>query len=351
MEMKPLIIGDITVTIPIIQGGMGVGISRNKLASAVARQGGVGIISTAQIGYDEPEFAKKPLEANLKAINKHVKLAKENSNNGVIGVNIMVATKGYEMYVEAACKAGTDIIISGAGLPINLPELTKDYSVKIAPIVSSEKAAAVILRMWDKKHNRIPDFIVIEGPEAGGHLAFKKEELDNINDIDFDKEVKGVIKIKTQYEEKYNKKIPVIFAGGIFYKEDIKRVFLLGVDGVQIGSRFVTTVECDASDEFKQAYINANKDNITIAISPVGLPGRAINNAFIKRTKEGRISVNKCYKCLEKCNPATTPYCITAALINAVKGDVDNGLVFCGSRTYKLDKITTVKEIFDELKF
>lgn len=351
MEMKPLIIGDIILPIPIIQGGMGVGISRYKLASAVARQGGLGIISTAQIGYDEAEFAKNPLEANLKAIDKHIKLAKEKSNNGLIGVNIMVATKGYEMYVEAACKAGADVIISGAGLPINLPELTKNYPVKIAPIVSSEKAAAVILRMWDKKHNKVPDFIVIEGPEAGGHLAFKKEELDNIKDIDFDKEVKGVIKIKTQYEEKYNKKIPVIFAGGIFYKEDIIKALSLGADGVQIGSRFVTTVECDASDEFKQAYINASKEDITIAISPVGLPGRAINNAFIKRTKEGRISVNKCYKCLEKCNPTTTPYCITAALINAVKGDVDNGLVFCGSRTYELDRITTVEEIFDELKF
>lgn len=351
MEMKPLLIGNLTAKIPIIQGGMGVGISRYKLASAVAREGGIGIISTAQIGYDEKGFNKKQLDTNLKAIDKHINLAKAEANGGIIGVNIMVATKGYEHYVKAACEAETDIIISGAGLPINLPELTKDYDVKIAPIVSSKKAAEVILRMWDKKYNKIPDFIVIEGPRAGGHLAFKPEELDNIDGIDFDSEIIEVIESKKEYEAKYNREIPVIVAGGIMYQEDIKHVLSLDANGVQMGSRFVATKECDASDEFKNAYINATKDDITIGISPVGLPGRAINNSFLKRTKEGRIPVSKCYLCLEKCNPRTTPYCITSALISAVKGDLENGLIFCGQRVDEIKEISTVKDIFNELKF
>lgn len=351
MNMKPLIIGNLKAKYPIIQGGMGVGVSRWRLAGSVAREGGIGIISTAQIGYDEPEFQGQQIATNLKTIKKHIDMAKDLAQDGIVGVNIMVATKQYEDYVKAACEAGADLIISGAGLPITLPELTKGYNIKIGPIVSSLKATSVILKMWDRKYNQTTDFIVIEGPKAGGHLGFTKEQIESISSSDFDNIIKDIVEYVKEFEEKYNKDIPVIVAGGIYDRDDIKHVMSLGADGVQIGTRFVVTEECDASDEFKQAYLNAKKEDIEVVTSPVGMPGRAILTPFIKRTKEGRIPVDKCFKCLQHCNPMNTPYCITKSLVNAVDGNINEGLVFCGENAYKLNKMTTVKEIFEELIF
>lgn len=350
MSLKPLKIGDLTVKYPIVQGGMGVGISRYKLAGAVAKAGGMGIISTAQIGYDEPDFYKNPIEANLKAIHKHIKSAKEISNDGPVGVNIMVATKEYDRYVKAACEAGTDCIISGAGLPVTLPGLVKDYEkVKIAPIVSSEKAAHVILKMWDRKFKRTADFLVIEGPKAGGHLGFSREDLDHISDLDYDEEIKKIIQVKKSYEEKYNVSIPVLVAGGIFTHEDILHAISLGADGVQIATPFVVTEECDASQAYKQAYLDAKEEDIQIVISPVGMPGRAIRNKFLKDLEEKPEPIQHCFHCLEKCNPKNTPYCITKALINAVEGNLDQGLIFCGSNAARLTHMTTVPELMKEL--
>jgi len=351
MIMQPFVIGDLVARIPIIQGGMGVGVSRSKLAGAVAKEGGIGIISTAQIGYDEPDFNKHQIASNLVAIKKHIKLAKETAQGGVVGVNIMVATKEYDKYVKAACEGGADVIISGAGLPISLPELVKGFKTKIAPIVSSIKAAAVILKMWDRKYNRTADFLVIEGPRAGGHLGFSKEQLDHIEELDYDTEVKGIIECKKEYEKKYDLKIPVVIGGGIFDKEDIKHALELGADGVQIATRFVVTEECDASETYKRAYLEAKEEDVKIVISPVGMPGRAIMNPFLKTVKEGRIPVTKCFNCLEHCNPKETPYCITKALINAVEGRLDEGLIFCGDNVHRLKEMTTVKALFEELVF
>lgn len=351
MKMKPLVIGDIVARIPIIQGGMGVGVSRSRLAAAVAREGGIGIISTAQIGYDEPDFNNHEIESNLFAIKKHIDLARASADGGLIGVNIMVATKQYERYVKAACEAGADVIISGAGLPISLPNMVEGYSTKIAPIVSSIRAASVILKMWDRKYKRTADFVVIEGPKAGGHLGFTKDELDRIDEIDYDKEISGIIEVIKEFEAKYEQKIPVIIAGGIYDKHDIIHAEELGADGVQIATRFVVTEECDASQAFKDAYLKAKKEDIKITISPVGMPGRAIDNPFLKKVEKEREKVKKCFKCLEHCNPKDTPYCITLALINAVKGNLDEGLIFCGDYVDRLNKMTTVKEIFKELVY
>ena len=351
MNMKPLIIGNLKARYPIIQGGMGVGVSRWRLAGSVAREGGIGIISTAQIGYDEPEFFRQQIPTNLKAIKKHIDMAKSIADGGIVGVNIMVATKQYESYVRAACEAGADVIVSEAGLPITLPELISGYDVKIAPIVSSLKAASVILKMWDRKYNKTADFIVIEGPKAGGHLGFTREQIENMSDADFDIIIKEIVDYVKEFEEKHQRDIPVIVAGGIFDREDIKHVLSLGADGVQIATRFVVTEECDASDEFKQAYINAKKEDIEVVVSPVGMPGRAILTPFIKKTKEGRIPVHKCFNCLHHCNPADTPYCITKSLVDSVNGNINEGLVFCGENAYRLDRMTTVKEIFEELVF
>jgi len=348
--MKPLNIGNLTARVPIIQGGMGIGVSRWRLAGTVAKEGGIGIISTAQIGYDEPEFENNQIAANLKAVKKHIDLARSIADGGIVGVNVMVATRQYDSYIKAACEAGTDVIISGAGLPVKLPELVRGYNVKIAPIVSSLRAASVILKMWDRKYNRTADFIVIEGPKAGGHLAFTREQLEDKN-FDFDGVVKDIINHVGEYENKYRVKIPVIVAGGIFDRDDIKHAFELGADGVQISTRFVVTKECDAGEKFKWAYLNASKEDIAIIDSPVGMPGRAILTPFIKKLAKGKSPVGKCYNCLEHCNPKEIPYCITKALIEAVKGNIEEGLVFCGENACRLKKMTTVKEIFEELIF
>lgn len=349
--MKKLRIGELVARIPIIQGGMGVGISRSNLAGAVAKEGGIGIISTAQIGYDEEDFHKNQIGANLRAVGKHLKLAKEKAEGGIVGVNIMVATKQYDQYVKTAAENGADIIISGAGLPITLPELVKGYNTKIAPIVSSKKATMVILKMWDKKYHTTADLIVIEGPLAGGHLGFSPEQLENIDSLNFEDEIKSIMEYVKEFEAKYNRKIPIVVAGGISTREDIRYYLDMGLDGVQIATRFVTTIECDASLEYKMAYLNSKKEDIIIVKSPVGMPGRAIENTFMKRAKLEKIPVSKCFNCLEHCNPKEIPYCITMALINAVKGDLDHGLIFCGARAYESDKLTTVKELMEEFVY
>ncbi len=360
--MKELVIGNKKAVIPIIQGGMGVGISRSSLAGAVAREGAVGIISTAQIGFDEKGFEDNPADANIRGIEKHIKKAKEIAKGaGLVGVNIMVALKHYKEHVKASVKAGADVIISGAGLPMDLPgiveEAVVEYACKhenvpmIAPIVSSEKAARLILKMWDKKYKRTADFIVIEGPEAGGHLGFSLEQLEKNREgnLDYEKEIRDIIDCKKNYEDKYQCKIPVVVAGGIFDHGDIDHVFALGADGVQIASRFVATYECDADEAYKKAYLEAEEDDVRIVKSPVGMPGRALYNEWLRNVEKEPDKITKCYQCMANCNPAKIPYCITKALVNAVKGDVKHGLVFCGSNVGRIDKIMSVHDLVQEL--
>lgn len=349
MEFKPLKIGNLISKLPIIQGGMGVGVSLSSLASAVTNAGGIGIISSAQIGYKENDFEINPLEANLRALKEHIKIAKEKCNNGIIGANIMVATKNYADYVKTAIDAKVDLIISGAGMPTQLPKLCKDSDVKIAPIVSSLKACKVILKLWDKHDEVTPDLVVVEGPKAGGHLGFKKDDL--INHIEnFDQTVIDIVNHVKEYETKYNKEIPVVVAGGVYSGYDISKYLSLGASGVQMATRFVATNECDASIEFKNAYVESKKEDIGLVKSPVGMPGRAILNKFVDKTNIGNIKVQKCYNCLTPCNPADTPYCITQALINSVKGDLDNGLIFCGENAYKIKEIVSVKDLMLQLE-
>ena len=348
--LKPLQIGELTAEKPIIQGGMGVGVSRSSLAGAVAAEGGIGIISTAQIGYDEEGFEKDQAGCNRIAIKKHICRAKEIAGGkGLVGVNIMVALKHYKEHVEEAVRAGADVIISGAGLPMDLPKLVGDSVTKIAPIVSSRRATQLILKMWAHRYQRTADFIVVEGPKAGGHLGFSRDQLKDIENLDYDKEIREIIACKREYEEKFQTKIPVVVAGGIFDRSDIEHVMELGADGVQIASRFVATKECDASDLYKQAYIQAEKKDIQIIQSPVGMPGRALRNKFIKELEISRKPVTKCYNCLEKCDPRTVPYCITKALIEAVQGNIEDGLIFCGENVDRIREMTTVHDLMQEL--
>ena len=348
MSIKPLIIGDLIAKLPIIQGGMGVGVSLSNLAGNVAKTGAIGIISAAHPGYLEEDFETNTLNANLRGLKKHIKKAKEISSNGIIGVNVMVAMNNYIDHVKAAIEAGADLIISGAGLPLNLPEITKNSSVKIAPIVSSSKAVRVILNYWKKHFNKTADAIIVEGPLAGGHLGFKKDKLDE-EIKDFDNNIVNVINEVKIFENEFNKTIPVIVAGGIYSNEDFTRCIELGASGVQVATPFVTTYECDAHINFKNAYLRSKKEDIDLTISPVGMPGRALKNKLTETLKNEKVKVTKCYNCLIPCNPSTTPYCISSALIKAVKGDIDNGLVFCGANAYKAEALISVNDVINRI--
>lgn len=346
MNIPKLKIGDLDINIPIIQGGMGIGVSKSRLASAVANEGGVGVISGVQIGYTEPDFFTNTLQANIRALKKEIRKARSLSPKGILGVNLMVAMKNYKEYVTTAINEKIDVIISGAGLPIELPKLVKKSS-KIIPIVSSSKAAKIILKKWEK-YNHLPDAIIVEGPKAGGHLGFKAKELINDECKSLEEIVKDVIDTVSPYENQYSMNIPVIAAGGIMDGNDIGRMLELGAQGVQMGTRFVATNECDACEEFKKAYIESSEEDICLIKSPVGLPGRAIMNGFIDRTKQGRIPIKKCFDCLHTCNPVETPYCISQALIDSVQGK--EGLVFSGSRANEIKDILPVKDLMDNLK-
>lgn len=318
----------------------------------VSREGGIGIISTADIGYLEEDFYTNPMKANIRAIGKEIKKARDIAGEDkIIGVNVMVALKNYADIVKECVKQKIDLIVSGAGIPKDLPEFVKGTKTKIAPIVSSLRCCKLIVQHWMKKYDYVPDMIVIEGPEAGGHLGFKKEELLPDISVNLEDITREIVSYIREIEDNTNKKIPVIAAGGIWDNNDIKKFLDLGADGVQMATRFVATNECDASIEFKNMYVNAKKEDIEIIQSPVGMPGRAIKNKFIKNIETNGEKINRCYGCIKTCDVKTSPYCITKALINSVKGNVNEGLVFCGSNVSKIDKIVPVHDLMEQLVY
>jgi NAD(P)H-dependent flavin oxidoreductase YrpB (nitropropane dioxygenase family) len=351
--MPALRIGDWKAKIPIVQGGMGVGISLSGLASAVAIAGGIGVIATAGIGMFEPDHFTNFKAANKRALRKEIQKAKARTD-GLIGVNVMVALSDFDDLIQCTVEEEANFLFLGAGLPIRLPEtlpLDKlaELPTKFVPIVSSAKAAKLIFRSWAKQFNHIPDAVVIEGPLAGGHLGFKKEHIDN-PDYALEKILPEVIAAIKPYEEQFNKNVPVIAAGGIYTGADIHKFMQLGAQGVQMGTRFVATHECDASQVFKDAYVNCKKENIVIIDSPVGLPGRAISDKFLQRVSSGIKETFKCpWKCLKSCDFRNVPYCIALALTKAKKGDLENGFAFAGANAYRVDKIISVKDLTDTL--
>ncbi len=348
--MKKLRIGNLIAKIPIIQGGMGVGISMSSLAASVANEGGIGVIASAGIGMMRKTEAGLSLrEANIVALREEIKETRRNTD-GIIGVNIMTALTDFSDMVRASIEEGIDIIFSGAGLPLSLPKLLDgNRKTKLVPIVSSGRAASLITKRWIDKYNYVPDAFIVEGPMAGGHLGFKKEQL-NKKEFSLEIIVKEVIEKLKTFEQKHKKKIPVIAAGGIYEGGDIYKYMELGAAGVQMGTRFVTTEECDADIEFKNAYINCKKDDIVIIDSPVGLPGRAIMNSFLDAVKNGKKQPLKCpFHCIKSCNITSSPYCIALALTNAKNGKLNNGFAFAGSNAFRADKIISVKELFKNL--
>lgn len=347
--MRELNLGDLKIKLPIIQGGMGIAISLSGLASAVANEGGVGVIAVAGLGMFEDDYRKRYVQANSNGLRKEIRKARE-LTKGVLGVNIMVALTNFGELVKTSIEEGIDMIIAGAGLPLNLPEyLTEGSKTKLVPIVSSGRAAKILCGKWKDQYDYLPDAIVVEGPMAGGHLGFKRKQLDD-PDFALEKLLPSVLENVKLFEDKYNVRIPVIAAGGIFTGADIKKIMDMGASGVQMGTRFVTTHECDASEKFKQTYIDSKLEDMEIINSPVGMPGRAINSEFIRKVNEGEKRPIKCpYHCLRTCNIETTPYCIVSALMNGRKGNFLNGYAFAGSNAYRTTEIVSVKELMNSL--
>lgn len=349
--MPELKIGNKTAAIPIIQGGMGVGISLSRLASSVSSEGGIGVIAANAIGMIEPDYFKNSIEANIRALRNEIRKARELSS-GLIGVNLMVAANDFQELMAVILEEKPDLIFLGAGLPIKGIPVSdlRAANIMVVPIVSTERAANLIFKSWQKRFDDIPDAVVVEGPKAGGHLGFKEEEINDPNCC-LESILPRVVDTIKIYEGKFQRKIPVIAAGGIYDGKDIYKLLKLGASGVQLGTRFVATTECDADTRFKEEYVNSKVDDLVIIQSPVGMLGRAINNDFLKRVKNKTLEFAKCpWKCLETCNIESAGYCISIALNNARVGNLDEGYAFAGANAYRVKKISSVYELLSELK-
>ena len=357
MSFPPLKIGDITAPVPIIQGGMGVGISLSGLASAVANEGGIGVIAGAMIGMNKPNICTDPVEADTSALREEIRAARAKTD-GLLGVNIMVALNNFSQLVQTSLQEQIDFIFSGAGLPLDLPKYwreacdaaNKELRTKLAPIVSSARAATIISRKWMSRFGYMPDAFVLEGPKAGGHLGFKPEDINDPNHT-LEHVLPEVLEAVKPMEDEVGRAVPVIAAGGIFSGFDIRKYLGMGAAGVQMGTRFVATHECDADIRFKQAFVNAKEKDVTIIKSPVGMPGRAINNAFLESVTEGLRKPFKCiFQCIKSCEVEKSPYCIAAALLNAKRGNLDKGFAFTGINAHLINSIESVKDIFTSLQ-
>ncbi|MCK5449566.1 nitronate monooxygenase [Candidatus Pacearchaeota archaeon] len=331
IDLPKFKIGDLEIN--LIQGAMGVGISWEDLPIAVANCGGAGIIASVELGPLKC-YKGNQIKANQDAFRETIRNARKKSN-GVIGVNIMHALTDYEGLVKVATEEGVDLIISGAGMAENLPKLVGNAPINLVPIVSDVRAARIITNRYWSKYGKIPDAIIVEGPDAGGHLGFKYEDLVKGTVPSLEEIAKEVIYFANN-PKNFEKPIPVIVAGGIYTGADIRKARGWGAVGAQLATRFVTTKECDADDRFKWAYVNATKEDIGIIKSPVGMPGRAILNSFLEKVMEGEKSKIKCnYGCLKTCNPNESRYCIAKALIEAQKGNLEEGFAFAGTNAYR----------------
>jgi nitronate monooxygenase len=348
MDIQALTIGDRVARLPIVQGGMGVGISLSGLAAATANAGGVGVIAAAGIGLLDPEGFKDFVGANVRGLRREIRRARE-LTKGVLGVNIMVALSDFAELVKTAVEEGIDVIFSGAGLPVSLPSFVKGTKTRIVPIVSSARAAVLLAKRWLDKYDYLPDGIVVEGPMAGGHLGYKATELDD-PEFSLEKTVPEVVAAMKPFEEAAGRAIPVIAGGGIWNGADIRKYLDLGASGVQMATRFVATEECDADPAFKEAYVAAGEKDLKIIKSPVGMPGRAIGNDFLDEVEAGARKPYSCpWHCIVTCDVEKSPYCISLALLNAQKGRLDKGFAFAGANAWRVTKILKVQDLVDSL--
>lgn len=349
--MQTMKIGNKVIQIPIVQGGMGVGVSLSSLASAVINEGGIGTISASQIGFREPKFftsSKRAYEANLQALKKEIEIVRKNtSSSGFLAVNILTASRQYAELARTCVENKVDAIVSGAGLPLDLPKYTKGTDTCAIPIVANSRVLSIIIKKWQRKYDTLPDAVVVEGPMAGGHLGVKYEEIGKKTTDTLESRLEDVLNFKN----KFNYEFPIIVAGGVFSADDVKKFIDLGADAVQLGTRFIGTKECDASKNFKNKFLAAEKDDIVYVKSPVGYPARAIRNEFTELIEKGNIMPKVCINCVLPCNgrDENTPYCISKYLVDSVEGDSENGLIFSGENGYRLEKILSVKELIQEL--
>ena len=344
-------LGNRELALPLIQGGMGVGVSMGGLAGAVAAQGAMGTLSTAGAGWNEPDFAAHPQQANLRALRREVQRAKRlAAGAGLVAVNAMVATRQYADSVRTALEAGADAIVSGAGLPLELPALAEGFEALLSPIVSGPRAAQLICRTWAKRYGRVPDFVVLEGCQAGGHLGFEEADLLSGRCAPLSRLIPEVLAALRPFEEKFGRAIPLFCAGGVATGAEMARCTRLGAAGAQLATRFIATEECDAGQGYKDVLLAARPEDLRIIHSPVGMPGRAVNSPLVQRLAAGmRQPPAHCSGCIKSCRPAETPFCITHALIEAVKGNWEEGLFFSGSRVDLVDRMRTVPDLIDEL--
>lgn len=343
--------------VPIVQGGMGIGVSLGGLAGAVAAHGGMGTLSAAFCGFREPDFAENSREANLRALTRQIGRAREIAKGaGLVAVNVMVAAAQYADSVRTALRAGADAVVCGAGLPRDLPALAAEVpesGAALAPVVSGGRSAALIAKLWDRRYGRVPDFVVLEGPLAGGHLGFSLEEAREAQagrPRSLSALLREVLEVLAPFREKYGRDIPVFVAGGVRNGAEMRRYMNEGAAGAQFATRFIATEECDASLGYKNALLAAKKEDVTIVQSPVGMPGRALKSPLIARVEAGvQGPVTRCGRCLAACDCRTAPYCISKALIAAVEGDWENGLFFCGVNAGEVNTLSTVGEQMDQI--
>jgi nitronate monooxygenase len=360
MDLPALQIGQHRARYPIIQGGMGLRISGANLAAAVANAGGIGIISAVGLGFNSPYFnerepnAKKRresfFEANRLALIDELRLARSLSPTGVIGINMMMAARDHATLIRTAAEQGANLVIVGAGLPLQVPDYTADHpEVALVPIVSTTRAAKIICRKWERQYNRLPDAFVVESPStAGGHLGAKLEELES-PDLAPEQVIPELV---TYLRQELGAIIPVIAAGGVWDREDIERRLALGASGVQMATRFITTHECDADSRYKQFHLQAQPEDVEIVPSPVGMPGRALHNPFAERAiAQFPQPPVRCLDCLEVCKfrDRRETYCIFQALDRAARGDVQEGLIFAGRNAGRAERLISVAELMAEL--
>ena len=359
MSFESLKIGKYTIPKPIVQGGMGVGISWDQLAGTVSNEGGLGVISAVGTGYyNNKAYSKKlvadrPLsEANFyskEGFEAIIKNARKICGDKPLAANILYAINDYGRVVRDACEAGINIIITGAGLPTNMPEFTEGYpDVALVPIVSSAKALKIICKRWKQRYNRIPDAVVLEGPKSGGHQGFTYEQC-KMEENQLENLVAPVVAEAALWGD-----IPVIAAGGVWDKNDIEEMMALGAKGVQMGTRFIGTYECDAHANLKKVLLDAKKEDIQLMASPVGYPAQGVVTNLTRLVEKREGPAIKCISnCVAPCNRGeeakVVGFCIADRLSDAYEGNLETGLFFSGTNGYKLDKIISVKELLEKL--
>ncbi|EAH4668120.1 nitronate monooxygenase [Campylobacter coli] len=359
MSLKSLQIGKHTIKYPIFQGGMGLGISWDKLASAVSLNGGLGIISSVGTGYYEnrthisKELNAKPYGSenfySREGLQTLINNARKVCGDAPLGCNILCASNDYARIARDACEVGFNIIVSGAGLPTNLPEFTADFpDVALVPIISSPKALKIICKRWQSRYNRLPDAVVLEGPKSGGHQGFTYEQC-----LDLNYQLENLIAPVVEEAKNWGS-FPVIAAGGIWDKKDIENAISLGASGVQMGTRFIGTFECDASDEFKNVLLACKKEDIELIKSPVGYPARGVRTNLLDLVdKRMGPKINCISNCVAPCGrgkeATKVGYCIADRLFDAWSGKKETGLFFTGANGYRLEKLISVKELMDKL--